>query len=247
MPLLWGLSLAATAVFAILVSAHVGNDTGWSAFEDLGETLAALIAALACASRARRDRREGAAQGDPDRNVWRAWRLLAYGMGVWALGHAAQSICGLGFGLTPKPPSALDAAPLASSVLVVGCLLYMVSTPAGRLSHVRGAAEGLLIATGVLPDQLVRGDRRGVRQQRCVDLGADRRSRLSGARFGRAVGRPVRRGARQGARPRGARPAGPRDRVPGDLRLRLLVPERAATRTSPGSARSTSDGSPAFS
>ncbi|HWX52620.1 MAG TPA: EAL domain-containing protein, partial [Solirubrobacteraceae bacterium] len=44
--------------------------------------------------------------------------------------------------------SALDAAPLASSVLVIGCLLGMVSTPAGRLSHLRGAAEGMLIAIG---------------------------------------------------------------------------------------------------
>src|SRR3984893_5123693 len=148
LPLLWALSLAATAAFGILVTIHVGNSEGWIAFEDLGEPLAALIAALPCASRARRDRREAVAAEDPGRGVWRAWRLLAWGMGVWAVGHGVQSVCELGFGLSPKPPSVLDAAPLAASVLVVGCLLYMVSTPAGRLSHVRGAAEGLLIATG---------------------------------------------------------------------------------------------------
>src|ERR1700730_4451135 len=148
LPLLWALSLAATAAFGILVTIHVGNSEGWIAFEDLGEPLAALIAALACASRARRDRREAVAAEDPGRGVWRAWRLLAWGMGVWAVGHGVQSVCELGFGLSRKPPSLLDAAPLISSVLVIGCLLYMVSTPAGRLSHVRGAAEGLLIATG---------------------------------------------------------------------------------------------------
>jgi diguanylate cyclase (GGDEF)-like protein/PAS domain S-box-containing protein len=147
-PLLWTLSLAATAAFGILVTLHSGNDSGWTAFEDVGQTLAALIAALACASRARRDHRQKPAEADSGQGAWRAWRLLAFGMGAWAVGHAAKSVCELGFGISPKPPSVLDAAPLAASVLVVGCLLSMVSTPAGRLSHVRGAAEGLLIATG---------------------------------------------------------------------------------------------------
>jgi diguanylate cyclase (GGDEF)-like protein/PAS domain S-box-containing protein len=147
-PLLWMLSFAATGSFAILVTVHVGNASGWTAFEDVGETLAALIAALACASRALRDRRESAAVRDSGQVAWRAWRLLAYGLGVWAVGHIVRSVCELGFGINPKPPSALDAAPLAAMVLVVGGLLSMVSTPAGRLSHLRGAAEGLLMATG---------------------------------------------------------------------------------------------------
>ncbi|HWW91181.1 MAG TPA: EAL domain-containing protein [Solirubrobacteraceae bacterium] len=147
-PLLWTLSLAATAGFAILVTVHLGNASGWTAFEDVGETLAALIAALACASRAGRDRRERAGAGDSGHGTWRAWRLLAYGLGVWAAGHIARSVCELGFGINPKAPSALDAAPLAAWVLVVGGLLSMVRTPAGRLSHLRGAAEALLIAAG---------------------------------------------------------------------------------------------------
>jgi diguanylate cyclase (GGDEF)-like protein/PAS domain S-box-containing protein len=147
-PLLWTLSLAATGAFGILVTIHSGNASGWIAFEDVGETLAALIAALACASRASRDRRQKRAGADSGQGAWRAWRLLALGMGVWAIGHIAKGVCELGFGISPKPPSVLDAAPLAASVLIVGCLVSMVSTPAGRLSHLRGAAEGLLIATG---------------------------------------------------------------------------------------------------
>jgi diguanylate cyclase len=147
-PLLWALSLAATASFAILVTVHVGHASGWTAFEDVGETLAALIAALACGSRASRERRESAAAPGAGQGTWRAWRLIAYGLSVWAVGHVARSVCELGFGINPKPPSVLDAAPLAAWVLVVGGLLSMVSTPAGRLSQVRGAAEGLLIVTG---------------------------------------------------------------------------------------------------
>jgi diguanylate cyclase (GGDEF)-like protein/PAS domain S-box-containing protein len=147
-PLLWALCLTATATFGILVTVHSGSEAGWTAFQDFSETVAALIAAFACASRARRDRREATADAATGRGAWRAWRLLAWGMGVWAVGHVARSVCEVGFGISPKPPSALDAAPLAASVLVIGCLLSMVSTPAGRLSHLRGAAEAMLIATG---------------------------------------------------------------------------------------------------
>ncbi|HEX4186693.1 MAG TPA: EAL domain-containing protein [Solirubrobacteraceae bacterium] len=147
-PLLWALCVTATVVFGVLVTVHSGSEAGWTAFQDFSETAAALIAAFACASRARRDRRQATADGAAGRGAWRAWRLLAWGMGVWAIGHIARSVCEVGFGLSPKPPSALDAAPLAASVLVIGCLLSMVSTPAGRLSHGRGAAEAMLIATG---------------------------------------------------------------------------------------------------
>jgi diguanylate cyclase (GGDEF)-like protein/PAS domain S-box-containing protein len=148
LPLLWVLSLAAIAAFGVLVTVHAGNAPGWAAFEDLGGTLAAVIAAVACASRARRDRREDSVEGVSEHGVWRAWRLLACGMGAWAVGHIVWSVYEVGLGITPRPPSLLDAALLTSSVLVVGGLVSMVSTPAGRLSHLRGAAEGLLIAAG---------------------------------------------------------------------------------------------------
>ena len=147
-PLLSALSLAAVGAFGVLVTVHAGNAPGWTAFEDLSETLAAVIAAVACASRARRDRREGSVEGGFERRAWRAWRLLAYGMGAWAVGHIVWSVYEVGLGITPKSPSLQDAALLTSSVLVVGGLLSMVSTPAGRLSHLRGATEALLIAAG---------------------------------------------------------------------------------------------------
>jgi diguanylate cyclase (GGDEF)-like protein/PAS domain S-box-containing protein len=148
LPLLSALCLAATAAFAILVTLHTGNDPGWTAFEDLSETLLALIAAVACASRARRDHREASLEGGSEQRVWRAWRLLACGMGAWAVGRIVWSVYEVGLGITPKPPSLLDAALLIFSVFVVGGLLSMVRTPAGRLSHLRGAAEALLIAVG---------------------------------------------------------------------------------------------------
>ena len=148
LPLLWVLSVAALAAFGVLVTIHAGNVRGWTAFEDLSETLAAVIACVACGSRARTERRGDSVPGTAGQRAWRAWRLLAYGMGAWALGHIVWSVYEVGLGITPKPPSPLDAALLISAVLVVGGLLSMVSTPAGRLSHLRGAAEGMLIAAG---------------------------------------------------------------------------------------------------
>ncbi len=149
-PLLWALGLAATVAFGILVSVHAGNSRGWTALSDLGQTLAATIACLACTSRAGRDRRESLPAKGREQRIWRGWRLLACGIAAWAAGHLVLSIYQVGLGITPKSPSVVDGARLASSVLVAGGLLSMVSTPAGRLSHLRGAAEGLLIAAGCL-------------------------------------------------------------------------------------------------
>lgn len=147
-PLLWALSIAAIVTFGLLVTIHAGNAPAWIAFEDLSQTLVAALACVACGLRAVRDRRERSGEGVGDGRAWRAWRLLAYGMGVWAVGRTVWSVYEVGLGITPQAPSFLDAAPLTSSVLVVGGLLSMVSTAAGRMSHLRGAAEGLLIAAG---------------------------------------------------------------------------------------------------
>ncbi len=148
-PLLWPLSIAAATAFAVLIALHPGNAAGWTALSDMGQTLAATIAAIACASRAKRDRREGSLALCPER-IWRGWRLLACGMAAWAVGHLILTICQVSLGITLKSPSVVDFARLTSSVLVAGGLLSMVRTPAGRLSHLRGAAEGLLIASGCL-------------------------------------------------------------------------------------------------
>jgi hypothetical protein len=77
-----------------------------------------------------------------------AWSLLAVGMGAWAIGQIGWTIYETGFGIEPVAPSPLDGLFLLSSVLVIVGLLAMVRTPAGHLSHIRGAVEGLFIAGG---------------------------------------------------------------------------------------------------
>jgi hypothetical protein len=141
--------LAATAIvaFAALTWLHAGETPTWTAFDDIGQALAALAATVACAVRVKRELRARDATSDGSR-AWRAWLLLAAGAGCWTVGQIACCVYEVGFNLAPPPVSALDAAFLAFPLLVTAGLLTMVHTPARRLSQVRGAVEGLLIASG---------------------------------------------------------------------------------------------------
>ncbi len=141
--------------FGALVSTHAGEAAFWTAFDDIGEALAAALATAACLVRMGRERRgtpsaSSAERKGSQRRGWVAWLLLACATGAWTIGQAGWCISELGYGITPESPSLLDVAFLAFPVLVVCGLLRMVQTPAGRLSCLRGGAEGLLIAAGCL-------------------------------------------------------------------------------------------------
>ncbi len=150
---LWLAGLAAVVAFGTLTALHAGDAPAWTAFDDIVETLAAALATVACAIRASGERsaRAGAERSEDAidrRRAWIAWSLLTAGMAAWTVGQLGWSIYEVGFGITPEAPSPLDGAFLLSPVLVTCGLLAMVHTPAGRLSQLRGVAEGLLIAGG---------------------------------------------------------------------------------------------------
>ncbi len=140
-------SVTAIAVFGVLTATHAGNAPVWTAFDDIGEALAAIVATVACVARARRERRARETATDRGRE-WILWLLLAVGAGAWAVGQVGWSVYEVGLGSAPPAVSWLDVAFLAFPILVVAGLLTTVQTPAGRLSQLRGAAEGLFIAAG---------------------------------------------------------------------------------------------------
>ncbi len=149
------MTLAAVAAFAALTALNAGDAPAWTAFDDISETLAAALATLACAIRASRERSAPVTAESSEeeaaidrRRAGIAWSLLAAGMGAWTIGQLGWSVSEVGFGITPEAPSPLDAAFLLSPLLIACGLLAMVHTPAGRLSQLRGVAEGLLIAGG---------------------------------------------------------------------------------------------------
>ncbi len=146
------LAIAAVGTFGVLTTLNAGNAPGWTAFDNIGETVAATLAALACAMRARS---EYAVPHEPeDRQSrgrgWIVWALIAAGVGAWAMGQAGWTVWEAAAGVSPPAPSVLDAGFLAFPLLAVCGLLGMVQTPAGRLSQMRAVAEGLFIAGGFL-------------------------------------------------------------------------------------------------
>ncbi len=158
-----GAAVAAVAAYAVLTALHAGNAPGWITFADGGELLAALIATVACGVRARRVRAQrhsapevyrsssatglSLARGEPRRI---AWPLLTVGMGCWTLGQLGDCVYEIGLGAHVPEPSVADIGFLASYVFIIWGLLAFVRTPAGVLSRVRGAVEGMFMACGFM-------------------------------------------------------------------------------------------------
>lgn len=148
MPPLWRLTIVAVCIFGLVTTLNAGNSPGWTAFDNIGETLAAAFAAVACAVRAVRERTLQLKSSGGSSRGWIVWSLIAVGTAAWTAGQAGWTVWETGFGDAPPTPSPLDAAFLVFPVLTVCGLLGMVHTPAGRLSQVRAVAEGLFIAGG---------------------------------------------------------------------------------------------------
>jgi hypothetical protein len=160
-PLPWLGVFAAVLAYGILTMLHSGNSYGWNAFADIGEVLAASLATVACAIRARSVHVRYSAAREPEqsdpfepgkasgrRPRRPAWSLLALGVGSWALGQLCVCIYEIGLGDRTPEPSVADVFFLLSYVFVIAGLLAFVRTPAGRLSQLRGAVEALCIACG---------------------------------------------------------------------------------------------------
>ncbi len=148
-------------LYGVITALHTGSEDGWIAFADIGELLAAGAAMIACAIRARRvhdanahaREQSGTSSGEatvsdspPQKRI--AWRLLSIGVGCWTLGELYTCVYEIGLGAHVPEPSPADAAFLLSYVFVIWGLLAFVRTPAGMLSRLRGAVEGLFMACG---------------------------------------------------------------------------------------------------
>lgn len=161
------LCAAAVVAFCALTAVNAGDAPFWTAFDDIGEALAALVATAALIVRVRRERRSrrpaterararelyppsltGDAQ-PADQCSWLPWALLAAGVGTWALAQVAWGVYEVGLGIVPSTPSWLDGPFLLSPALIILGLLWMVRTPAGKLSQLRGVLEGLFIGAGL--------------------------------------------------------------------------------------------------
>lgn len=108
------------------MSLQVGGAQATTAVDDIGEAVAAGIAAASCAWAATRT--EG--------RLRRGWALLAFSAASWCAGEVAWSIYEVGLGMTVPSPSIADVGFIAAIPLAVVGTLTFANTP-------RGTSEGL--------------------------------------------------------------------------------------------------------
>src|ERR1039458_5608265 len=103
------IAFVVVAVFIVLTGLPTGDSGAWTAFDNIGEALAAVLATIACAIRLSRERslyasaletqREGFADASAvalQRRSRIAWSLLTAGVGAWALGPSGRGGAGTG-------------------------------------------------------------------------------------------------------------------------------------------------------
>ncbi len=111
---------ATTLAFALIVGLPLGSPHFVTALDDIGEALAALIAAGACAWAASRS----------DSQFQRAWALLGASAAAWCLGQVVWTVDEVVLGVAPFP-SVADVGFLAAVPLAIAGLLSFWTAPRG--------------------------------------------------------------------------------------------------------------------
>jgi two-component system sensor histidine kinase/response regulator len=127
-------AMAMVLVFVAWVQFRIGGDRVTIAFDDLSELVAALLAATACASAARKTtgrQRHG-------------WTLLAASAATWGAGQLVWSVYEIGSGAVPYP-SAADAGFLGAIPLAAAGILAFFSTPRGTSTRLRLWLDGAIV------------------------------------------------------------------------------------------------------
>src|SRR5580704_7338992 len=128
------LAAVASIAFVSVVALQLGGHTAVVAVDDIGEAVAAFVAAAACARTARRSVGQ----------FRRGWALLAASAATWGLGQSVWSVYEVGFGISPFP-SISDAAFLTAVPLAILGVLSFWTSPRGTAERWRVWLDGLNI------------------------------------------------------------------------------------------------------
>jgi hypothetical protein len=129
-------AIAASVAFALVLGLQLGGEGFVVALDDIGEAVAALIAAAACAWTAKRS------QG----NVRRGWALLAASAAAWCVGEIVWSIYEVALNVASPFPSFADVGFLAAMPLAIAGVLFFWTPPRGTAESWRLWLDGLTIA-----------------------------------------------------------------------------------------------------
>jgi two-component system, sensor histidine kinase and response regulator len=143
----WRAFTIAAAAAAVLAAAfitwtalRIGGDQATIAVDDIGEAVAALIAAITC----------GLAAARTSKRTRLAWAFFAASAASWGIGEVVWSIYEVGMGVKVPFPSAADAGFLLAIPLAVAGVFAFTTAP-GRLAT-RGEAllAGAIVALSLL-------------------------------------------------------------------------------------------------
>ena len=138
------IAAAAAAVLAVAfvtwTALRIGGDEATVAVDDIGEAVAALIAAISC----------GLAATRTSHRTRYAWAFFAASAASWGIGEVVWSVYEVGMGGSVPFPSAADAGFLLAIPLAVAGVFAFTSAP-GRLAT-RGEAllAGAIVALSLL-------------------------------------------------------------------------------------------------
>ena len=128
-------TIVVVAGYVAWVELRIGGDRGLTAFDDIGEGLAAFVAAVLCGLAARR-------------TVGRqrlGWSLLAASASTWCAGEIVWSVYEVGMGISVPFPSAADAGFLGAIPLAAAGILAFFSPARGTSTRFRLWLDGGII------------------------------------------------------------------------------------------------------
>jgi len=140
-------SAALAGGFLVWIGMGLGNDGVTELVSNLAQAAAALAAAAACFSAARRNP-YGFGRAWTT-SLHRAWRLLGSAALAWGLGQVVWTVIELRDG-NPEVPSAADIGYLAAVPLLIAGVLAFPTAPMRATARLRTLLDGLLIAASLL-------------------------------------------------------------------------------------------------
>ncbi|HEV2218252.1 MAG TPA: ATP-binding protein [Candidatus Dormibacteraeota bacterium] len=129
-----------SVAFTIWIGFRVGGDHSVTVVDDLGEAIAALIAAGSCGYASRREAGR----------MRVAWGLLAASALSWGVGEVIWSYIEVGQGRAVPFPSAADAGYLVAIPLAVAGVLTFPSAPSRVATRAQAILDGAIVALSLI-------------------------------------------------------------------------------------------------
>ncbi|MGH7764382.1 MAG: ATP-binding protein [Candidatus Dormibacteraceae bacterium] len=126
--------------FVAWTAFRVGGTQATVAVDDIGEAVAAFIAAASC----------GLAAGRTQRRTRAAWALFSASAASWGCGEVIWSVYEVGLGVDVPFPSAADIGYLLAVPLAVGGVFAFTSAPARLTTRGEALLAGAIIALSLL-------------------------------------------------------------------------------------------------